>query len=332
MSLSGQHVLVTGGAGFIGSHIVERLVHAGARVRVFDDFSTGYESNLAAVIDDIEIIRGTILDADAIAAATHGSDIVVHQAAQLEIMRAIDDPVEDLRTNTEGTLRVFEAAKAADVGHVFYASSAAVYGQAVELPQPESHPTLPNWPYGISKLATEHYARLYCDYYDMASTGYRYSIVYGPREWYGRVLTIFLRRALDGQAPVVFGAGEQRRDYVYVEDVADCVVRSIDARLDGARVLNVSSGCSHTIRDVATLVSELSGVGAPVTEEVAEGEYSELVGGRMRLPAELKALEQDNTLARTLYDWAPSTDLRTGIRTELAWLATHAERWVELHY
>jgi nucleoside-diphosphate-sugar epimerase len=332
MKLSGARILVTGGAGFIGSYLVEDLVRGGAHVRVFDNFSSGLYENLRLVRDDVEIIEGDILDPAAVVEACKGIDAISHQAAQLEIIRCIDDPVADLRINAEGTLNVFQAAKAASIGRVVYASSACVYGQARYTPQDEDHPREPNWPYGVSKYATEGYGKLYHDYYGMQTVGLRYGIVYGPREWYGRVLTAFLRRALDGASPVVWG-GTQERDFTFVEDVVACHRRCMEQDDLGASVFNVSTGVATSIRVLAELVVEVCGLGAPpIYEDVAEGQISDLVPGRMRLPAELKQMVLDNRRARDRLGWIPQVALREGLSREFAWLREHPDRWRTMHY
>jgi UDP-glucose 4-epimerase len=332
MNLSGARILVTGGAGFIGSHIVEDLVRCAARVRVFDDFSSGLRENLSAVGGDVEVIEGNILDSKALAEACKGMDAISHQAAQLEIIRCIEDPVADLRINAEGTLNIFQAAIAAGVGKVIYASSACVYGQARYTPQDEDHPCVPNWPYGVSKFATEGYGKLYYDYYGMQTVGLRYGIIYGPREWYGRVLTAFLRRALDGASPVIWG-GTQERDFTFVEDVAACHRRCMEQDDLGASIFNVSTGIATSIRLLAELVVEVCGLGAPpIYEDVAEGQTSELVPGRMRLPAELKQMVLDNRRACERLGWTPQVVLREGLAREFAWLREHSDRWKTMHY
>ncbi len=332
MPLAGQRILVTGGAGFIGSHIVDALVREGARVTVLDNFSSGFEENLAGVRDDVEVIRGDILDADALMQAARGMDTIVHQAAQLEIVKCIETPVEDLRSNAEGTLNVLEAARHNNVGRVVWASSACVYGQAETVPESEQHPRVPNWPYGISKLAAEHYARLYHDYYGFDTVGLRYSIVYGPREWYGRVMTAYLRRALDGDPPVIWG-GTQQRDFVYVDDVVNMNVACLAAAEGlGNRVFNVSTGRGTSIRELAELVADTFELGEPVVEDVAEGETSQLVAGRMRLPAELKQMVLDPSAARDALGWAPTTELPAGMRAEMDWLRENVDRWSVMHY
>ena len=160
MRVDGARVLVTGGAGFIGGHIVESLVAAGARVRVLDDFSSGSMENLAAVAGEVEVLRGDVRDRQAVLRAADGCELISHQAAQLEITRAMLDPLADLSVNTEGTVNVLDAAVRVGARKVVNASSACVYGQAVRIPsQEDGHPTDPNWAYGVSKLAAEKSGR-----------------------------------------------------------------------------------------------------------------------------------------------------------------------------
>lgn len=331
MNLSTSKVLVTGGAGFIGSHIVDDLLDSGARVRVIDNFSSGHMDNLSHIKNQIEIIEGDILNIDDLSNAASGVDAISHQAAQLEIIKCIDDPVEDLRSNTIGTLNVLEVARRLDIPKVVFASSACVYGQACYVPQDEAHPTMPNWPYGVSKLAAENYARLYSDYYGIDTIGLRYSIVYGAREWYGRVLTAFLRRALDGKPPVVWG-GEQERDFIHVNDVVrfhnQCLVKDTW----NTPIYNVSTGKSTSIKQLANLVCKLFNLPEFIYEGINEGESSELVEGRIRLPAELKRMVLDNTAAMREMDWEPQVPLDQGIILEMEWLEKYPKRWLVMQY
>ncbi len=331
---SPKAVLITGGAGFIGSHIVDDLLAGGHRVTIFDNFSSGSRENLTSAIADVEIVTGDILDRDALAAAARGKDVISHQAAQLEITKCMEDPVGDLRTNLIGTINVLEAARAAGIERLINASSACVYGQAVARPSDEdAHPHDPNWSYGASKLAAEKYAQVFSNDYGFPAFSLRYGIVYGPREWYGRVLTIFLKRALDGSAPVVFGDGEQIRDFVFVDDVVGIHRACMETALTGAHSFNAGTGVATSIADLASLVCDVTGLEArPVREEVAPGERSALVDGRMRLPSELAVMQLSPAKTERLLGRRPATALRDGLEREWAWLREHAERWHEMHY
>ena len=332
--LAGLAVLVTGGAGFIGSHIVESLVRGGARVRVFDNFSSGRRENLAAVAGDIEILEGDVLDAEGLERASRGMTHVSHQAAQLEITHCLEDPIDDLKTNTVGTLNVLLAARKAGVGKVVLASSACVYGQATSVPQNEqTHPTNPNWAYGVSKLAGEKYGRIWTEAFGIPVVSLRYAIIYGEREWYGRVLTIFLRRLLDGLPPVVFGKGDQVRDFTNVHDLVRLHTLALARDAADGEVLNVSTGVPTRIRELAVLASSIAGFsGETVFEDVAVGSASREVDGRLRLPSELGVMCLDPARAAALLGWRPSVSLSEGLRAEWEWLRKNPGRWTRMSY
>jgi UDP-glucose 4-epimerase len=333
VKISGARVLVTGGLGFIGSHLVESLLADGAaHVRVLDNLRTGHEDNIARVRDSVELIRGDILDTAAVNRAVTGIDLVSHHAAQLEITRAIADPVEDLMTNTVGTLNVFSACARAGVRRIIQATSAGVYGQAVTIPEAEDHPTDPNWAYGVSKLANEKYAAIMSAIHGLQITSLRYGIVYGPREWYGRVLTIFLKRASDGAPLVIFGDGEQLRDFVYVADVVEMHRRCVEDEASHGQVFNVATGQGTSINRLAELVCEATGCLLPIIhEDVAEGAASRHLP-RRRLPQELRTLVQSTEKAHRLLGWRASTPLSDGLAREWAWLGQNLPRWTEMSY
>lgn len=327
-------VLVTGGAGFIGSHIVADLLRAGYRVTVFDNFSSGLRENLATFVREVEVVEGDILDADALTAAARGKDVLSHQAAQLEITKCLEDPIDDMRTNLVGTINVLNAARSAGVGRVVNASSACIYGQAVNPPSEEdAAPHDPNWSYGASKLAAEKYAQIFSNDYGFAVHSLRYGITYGPHEWYGRVLTIFLKRLSEGKAPVVFGAGEQLRDFVFVDDVVRIHRACIESGLRGAQSFNGGTGIATSVSQLARLACEISGTGLePVTENVQPGETSELVAGRMRLPSELGVMQLSPAKVERTFGITPQVKLRDGLRREWEWLLENRHRWTTMSY
>jgi UDP-glucose 4-epimerase len=331
VNLDGKTVVVTGGAGFIGSHIVGQLIERGARVRVFDNMSSGYQENLSDL--QVEFISGDVLDQAALLAAATGADLLCHQAAQLEITKALDDPVSDLRVNIEGTVNVLEAARRLQIDRVVFASSACVYGQAKERPQAETHPTEPNWAYGVSKLAAEQYGRLYADEFGIAVSALRYSIVYGPREWYGRVLPIFLKRAVSGEAPVVFGEGDQERDFVFVDDVARLNIHCLEDERPGFRVYNASTGVATSIAQLGAIVAETFKTPDVIFEDVKPGERSNVVEqNRMRLPSELQVMHMSAERAATDFGWRAEIPLHVGLAEELAWYRDNPGRWQTLSY
>lgn len=334
MNLEGARIFMTGGAGFIGSHFVRDLLEAGARLTVYDNFSSGRRDNLDGVDGPLQVIRGDILDDAELRGAMRGHDAVSHQAAQLEITKSIENPIFDLTTNTIGTLNVLQAAADLGIDKVVEASSAGVYGQAITDLQDEDHPTDPNWEYGVSKLACEKYAAIACERNpDLSVTSLRYAIVYGEREWYGRVLTLFLKRALEGKAPVVFGSGDQVRDFVYVGDIAYLHRRCFEVDSPGHLVLNGSTGTGTTVLELARTVCDVTGLDdGPLFDDVAEGARSTLADGRMRLPSELHAMRMSFQRALDAVGWKPEVSLRDGLEREWNWLVAHPQRWTDMSY
>jgi len=332
MKINGIKILITGGAGFIGSHIAESLVKQGAEVTVYDNFSSGRRRNILAIKDKIKIIKADILDLDALLKASKGMDAISHHAAQLEITRCIDDPVQDLRTNTEGTLNVLNACIKCGIKKIIYASSACVYGQAKYTPQDEGHPKNPNWPYGVSKYATEKYADIYNSYYDIKTIGLRYAIIYGEREWYGRVLTVYLKRALEGKAPVVWG-GYQERDFTYIGDAVRCHNLCIENDKINNEIFNVSTGIGTQISELSEMVVKQFEINdKPIYEDIEEGTNSEYIHGRRRLPAELKQMVLDNSNAQIKLKWEHAIGLAEGLNREFKWVKDNPHFWTELSY
>ncbi|HPQ71087.1 MAG TPA: SDR family oxidoreductase [bacterium] len=237
-------ILVTGGAGFIGSHIVRALLDAGEAVRVLDDLSTGRADNLAGLA--VDFVRGDIRDAATVARAVAGVRAVCHHAAMISVPRSVEDPLGSHRINVEGTLNVLEAARRAGVKRFVLASSAAIYGDEPSLPKSEQSPQRPQSPYAVHKLIGEQYLRLYHDLYGMDTLSLRYFNVYGPRQDpaspYAAVIPLFIAALRDGRQPTVFGDGRQTRDFVYVGDVARANVAALNAPDPGGRVVNVAGG------------------------------------------------------------------------------------------
>lgn len=338
MNTRGSKVLVTGGAGFIGSWVVHTLLEKGAEITVYDNFSSGLRKNLKDVQSDIEIIKGDILDFDRLKAACKDKDIVSHHAAQLEITKCISSPEYDLKVNTVGTLNVLRAAVANKVSKLVCASSACVYGQAQYRPEDENHPANPNWEYGISKLAQEKYCNIFSDDYLIPIASLRYSIVYGPREWFGRVLTIFIKRAVEGKPLVIFGDGSQLRDFAYVGDVVRLHNLLMESDFSGHRIYNASSGTAHSIKELAPIVqkvcqSVLKKDVDIVFEDIKEGEESRMVERRKRLPRELKAMHLDYKKANEDTGYQPQVQLEDGVKKEMEWLVAEGlQRWKRMSY
>ena len=322
-SLEDVKVFFTGGAGFIGSHVVEELLKSEAQVMVFDNFSTGRKENLQHLLQHkkLEVLKGNVLNEGELLDSMKGFDMVFHFAAELEINRGIEDPTLDLKTNALGTLNVLDAMRRNELDCLVYASSAGVYGQAQYLPQDENHPLNPQWPYGISKLAGEKYCMAYYGLYGLRAVSLRYSIVYGPREWYRRVLTRFIKRVLEGKPPIIFGDGQQTRDFIYVKDAANATVSAATTKSAVGQVFNVGSGVGTSINELAETVVRLSGRKIkPVYENPKAGEMGRKLG-------ELVDLTLDISKATKLLDYEPSVDLEEGVRKIMEWARLNMGVW-----
>lgn len=255
--------LVTGGAGFIGSHLVEALVRKGRSVRVLDNFSTGFESNLAAVRRHVEVIDGDITDAATVRTAMKGVDWVFHQAALASVPRSVADPVATHRACVDGTLNVLVAARDARVRRVIYAASSSAYGNSQRLPKEESDPTHPLSPYAVSKLAGEHYCEAFSNVYELETVRLRYFNIFGPRQSpdspYAAVIPLFMRDMLEGKSPVVHGDGAQSRDFTYVDDAVAVNLLAAEAPGVSGRVYNVACGRRTSLLEIIGMINVLLG-------------------------------------------------------------------------
>ncbi len=334
MSIKGAKILITGGAGFIGSHIVDSLVKSGNRVIVYDNFSSGNIGNLKKSIRKIQIVKGDILDYPKIEKVMKGVDFVSHHAAQLEIFKAESDPLFDLRINTIGTLNILKSAKYNRIRKIINASSACVYGQPISKIQDENHPTNPNWSYGVSKLTAEKYCQIFSKESGIPVTSLRYAIVYGEREWFRRVLTIFLKRAINKQDLIIFGNGNQYRDFVYVKDVVRLHNLCIENKSAENEVFNVGQGKPTTIKKLARIVRKISGINnlRIKYEDVKEGESSILVQGKKRNPQDLKGMCLSSRKAYKILHWKAQTSLVEGITKEFRWAKVNLNRWDKIKY
>ncbi len=258
-----MRALVTGGAGFIGSHIVRRLLTDGHDVRVIDNLSTGRMSNLDEVIGDIEFFDGDIRNAEALRGPMAGCEAVIHLAALPSVPRSIADPAASHESNATGTLNVLNAAREAGVRRVVSASSSSIYGAARELPKRETMRPLPISPYAVSKLAAESYCRSFHEVYGLEAVALRYFNVFGPRQdpnsEYAAVIPKFIRAFRLGESPVIFGDGEQSRDFTYVENVVNANLAAIAAEGIGGRVYNIACGAGVTLNEVAARLREALG-------------------------------------------------------------------------
>lgn len=268
--------LVTGGAGFIGSHIVETLVKRGDEVRVLDNFSSGKRENLAGVLDAITLIEGDLRDWETVYAATQGADYILHLGALASVPASIKDPLSTHAVNATGTLNVLLAAREAGVKRVVFSSSASVYGHQAA-PQHEDLPPQPLSPYAASKLTGEAYGRVAWEVYKVPFVALRYFNVFGPRQdphsQYAAVIPIFITRMLRDEPPIVFGDGLQTRDFIYVANVVEANLRACTSERAVGQVINVASGYSVSVLELIETLNNLLGTHlTPVFEAPRSGE------------------------------------------------------------
>lgn len=330
-----QKVFLTGGAGFIGSNIVKSLINLNYDVTVYDNFAFGSWDNLKDVLDKITVIKGDVLDYDKLFSAIQGHQIVSHHAAQLEIILGEENPYEDLSVNTVGTLNILKAAKQVGIKTVINASSACIYGQT-EKACPESYLPNPNWAYGVSKLAADKYASIYRSHYGMNVFNLRYAITYGENEWYRRVMTIYLKRFLEKQPLVIFGDGEQIRDFIHVNDLVNlhnlCIKNP-----NKCGDYNVGFGVSITINELASMIVEVGekifGYSVEIIREnLQPGEKSNIVQQKIRNPSELQMMLLDITQSKRMLGWSPIIPLVKGIELQFKWLEKNMDRWRDIKY
>jgi UDP-glucose 4-epimerase len=308
--------LVTGGAGFIGSATVEELVRRGQSVAVLDDLSTGKEINLARVAGKIKFIRGTICELEPVQVACRGADYVLHLAARTSVPRSIEEPLETNHVNVVGTLNVLVAARDARVRRVVFAGSSSAYGESPTLPKVETMPAAPISPYGVSKLAGEVYGQVFGRVYGLENVALRYFNVFGPRQDpaspYSGVLSRFITALLDGVPPVIFGDGEQSRDFTYVENVVDATLRACEAPGISGMVFNVGTGNRFSLRETLQLLGRISGKPVqPIYEQPR--------------PGDIRHSQADIGLARRLLVYEPRVSFEEGLRRTWEWFcAAHS--------
>lgn len=248
-----MQALVTGGAGFIGSHLVDRLIVDGHRVRVLDDLSTGYRDHVNAAA---ELVEGDVSDERAVSKATAGADIVFHHAAHKAVFRSVEHPLSTDRVNTFGTLAVLQAAREASVRRVVFASSSSIYGGAAELPTPETAPSIPRSPYAVTKVAGEHYCRVFSELFGLETVALRYFNVYGPRQRpdsaYAAVIPLFIDALRGDGRPEVHGDGHQSRDFTLVDDAVEANVAAATAPAEkcSGRAYNIAGGRTYSLLDL----------------------------------------------------------------------------------
>ncbi|WP_267161085.1 GDP-mannose 4,6-dehydratase [Halovenus salina] len=322
-----MNVLVTGGAGFIGGHISEQLAGSGHNVTVIDNFEPYYdlgikEHNVEAARQaatdaggSYELVRESITDAEIVDELVTDSDVVYHQAAQAGVRKSVDEPAKVNSYNVDGTVNVLDAARTHDVERVVVASSSSVYGKPEYLPYNEDHPTTPVSPYGVSKLATEQYARVYSEIYGLPTVSLRYFTVYGPRMRPNMAMTNFVSRCLHGEPPVIYGTGEQTRDFTYVDDVRRVNEQLLaDDSADG-EIMNIGSTDNIDIQTLAEVIrDEIDPALDIVYDDPREGDAEHT--------------HADVSKAAELLDYEPTFDIREGVREFIEWYRAN-EEWYD---
>jgi nucleoside-diphosphate-sugar epimerase len=313
MPLSGV-ALVTGGAGFIGSHIASALSEQGARVRVIDDLSTGSEENLREIGGDIDFINASITNTSALARALEGVELIFHEAAIPSVPRSVENPAETHEASVNGTFSVLLAAKETNVRRVVYAASSSAYGDQLESPKHERMRPDPLSPYAVAKLVGEYYCQAFTRSYGLETVCLRYFNVFGPRQdpssQYSGVISRFIRALELGEKPVIYGDGEQSRDFTYIENVVDANLRAAESHAAVGKVINIANGVSVTINELLDSLKSLTNK-PEVTAEYAPARKGDV----------LHSLA-DLTLAQSALGYCPRIALEEGLRYTLDWWKT----------
>jgi UDP-glucose 4-epimerase len=307
MSLQNRRIVVTGGAGFIGSNIARALCEEND-VTVIDNMSTGRRENLRGLEGRIRFVEGDINDIEMLKAEFESVDYVLHQAALPSVQRSIIDPMMTNRSNTDGTLAVLVAARDCGVRRVVFASSSAVYGDSPDLPKRESSVPRPMSPYAVTKLVGEHYCRVFCEIYGLECVSLRYFNVFGPGQdpasEYAAVIPKFIDAVLSGSQPVVYGDGEQTRDFVYVEDVVRANILACTSPNAPGLAINIGTGCATSLNRLLDAISK-------ILNRDVRAVYTE------PRPGDVRDSVADITLAREVLGYAPEYGLEDGLKEML---------------
>jgi UDP-glucose 4-epimerase len=302
--------LVTGGAGFIGSHLVDRLVADGHEVVVLDDLNTGFRENVHPAA---RFVEGSVADEALVRGAVEGCELVFHQAAHKAVLRSVEQPLPTDLANTHGTLTVLKSALDAGVRRFVHASSSSIYGGATNVPTGEDEAQLPRSPYAVTKLAAEHYCRVFHELYGLETVALRYFNVYGPRQrpdaTYAAVIPLFVDALLQGRAPIVHGDGLQSRDFTYISDVVEANIAAVTAPAANCagKAYNIAGGSSWTLLATLDILAKLLGV-------VPEPEFTEPRAGDVRNS------QADASAAKRDLGFACTVDMEEGLARTIEWL------------
>jgi UDP-glucose 4-epimerase len=312
-----QSYLVTVGAGFIGSHLVEALLKQGRRVRVLDNLSTGRLANIEHLLSDIEFVQGDIRSLATVRRAVAGIDIILHQAALVSVPRSVADPLASNESNVTGTLNLLVAARDACVKRVVFASSSSIYGNSPTLPKVESMPADPLSPYAISKLAGERYCLAFAGVYGLPAIALRYFNVYGPRQdpasEYAAVIPKFIAKLMGGEPPTIYGDGSQSRDFTYVADVVAANLLAAAAPSDISGFFNVACGARTSLLDLVAQLNRILGTDLRSMHEPSRA-------------GDVQHSQADITKIRTTLSFTPSVTFRQGLEQTVAFFREIAVR------
>lgn len=303
-------VLVTGGAGFIGSHLAVALVRAGHAVRVIDNFASGKRSNLREARGEVELLRGDCADPRAAARAVAGMEAIYHEAAIPSVARSVERPLPSHRANATATLTMLTAARDAGVRRFVYASSSSVYGDAREPAKHERLAPRPLSPYAVDKLSGEHYLRVFAELYGLETLSLRYFNVFGPRQdpssAYSGVISLFTTALLEGRTPVIYGDGRQSRDFTYVDNVVAANLQALTAKGLRGQAVNVATGRAITLLELLAALGRLTGQRARAERRPAR-------------PGDIRHSRADVRAARRLLGFKPHVGFEDGLARTVAW-------------
>jgi nucleoside-diphosphate-sugar epimerase len=304
--------LVTGGAGFIGSHLTEELIRRGHRVRVVDSLVTGKRRNLDHV-SGVEFVHGDLADLDVARAAVNGMEFVLHQAAIPSVPRSVTDPLTSNEANITASLNILVAARDAGVKRLVYAGSSSVYGDTPTLPKREDMPTRPLSPYALQKLVGEQYCQLFTRLYGLETVTTRYFNVFGPRQDpgspYSGVISLFSTALLEGRRPIIYGDGEQTRDFTYVANVVDGVLRAAEAPNVAGEVMNVATGGRISLNELLRVMNRICGTSLEAVHQAPRA-------------GDVHDSQADISKARALVSYTPIVSFEEGLRRTLEWCRT----------
>ncbi len=310
MALTGI-ALVTGGAGFIGSHIASGLIKSGARVRIIDDLSTGYRENIAEVGGDVDFVEGSLADESVLRRAIEDVELVFHEAAIPSVPRSVENPRQTHIASVDSTFSLLLAARDNKVKRLVYAASSSAYGDQPTLPKVESMLPDPLSPYAVAKLVGEYYCQVFTRVYGLETVSLRYFNVFGPRQdpssQYSGVISRFISALLSGQRPVIYGDGEQSRDFTYIDNVVAANLKAAETTKGVGQVINIANGERVTLNQLLDQIKQLTGMND------AQADYQDFRRGDVRDSL------ADISRARELLGFSPQVDLSTGLKLTMDW-------------